>query len=72
MLHVLNNFHSTVGSTVPPTLEPVIPESFLPFGVAYGDSVVPFVDDGSSEEIRLTEDVVLFGSRQNRSIFVSH
>ena len=47
-----------------------IPEGFLPFGLAYGDSVVPSVDDGSSEEIQLETDVFIFGSRGD-SLYVS-
>lgn len=47
----------------------VIPEGFLPFGPAY-DSPVPTQDDGSSMEIQLVTDVVIFGSRQNR-LYVS-
>ncbi len=47
-----------------------IPESFLPFGIAYGDSVLRDVDDGSSEEILLGTDVIIFGTRNNR-LYVS-
>ena len=43
---------------------------FLPFGPAYGDSRVRTVDDGSSEEIQVGIDIVIFGSRQNR-LYVS-
>ena len=49
----------------------VIPENFLPFGPTYGDTVVPHVDDGSSEEIRLDPDVIIFGTRNNR-LYVSY
>ena len=44
---------------------------FLPFGSARGDSTVPTSDDGSTIEIRLGTDIVIFGSRQNR-LYVSH
>ena len=47
-----------------------IPIGFLPFGTAHGDSRVPSVDDGSSREIQLGTDVVLFGSHQDR-LYVS-
>ena len=47
-----------------------IPSGFLPFGPVYGDSSVPRLDDGSTEEIRLGTDVVIFGSRQT-SLYVS-
>ena len=47
-----------------------IPSGFLPFGPIYGDSAVPRQDDGSSEEIQLRVDVVIFGSRQS-SLYVS-
>ena len=42
-----------------------IPDGFLPFGLAHGDSIGPRADDGSSEEIRLASDVVIFGLRHN-------
>ena len=48
-----------------------IPDNLLPFGPAHGDSVVPRVDDGSSEEIRVETDVVIFGLHQN-CLYVSH
>ena len=48
----------------------IIPTGFLPFGSAYGDSTVPTSDDGSTEEIQLGTDIVIFGSRQNR-LYVS-
>ena len=48
----------------------MIPESFLPFGPAYGDSALRGVDDGSSDEIRLGTDVVIFGTRNDR-LYVS-
>ena len=53
----------------PPTSGPV-PDGFLPFGTGFGDSLVPTEDDGSSEEIQLGTDVILFGSRQS-SLFVN-
>ena len=43
---------------------------FLPFGPAHGDSRVRTVNDGSSEEIHVGTDIVIFGSRQNR-LYVS-
>ena len=48
----------------------VIPEGFLPFGSVYGDSAIRAIDDGSSGEIQLGADVVIFGSR-NTSLYVS-
>ena len=48
----------------------VIPEGFLPFGPAYGDSALRDVDDGSSTEIQLGSDVVIFGAHSNR-LYVS-
>ena len=48
-----------------------IPDGFLPFGLAHGDSIGPRSDDGSSEEIRLGTDIVIFGLHQNR-LYVSH
>lgn len=48
----------------------MIPEGFLPFGPAYGDSAIRNVDDDSSEEIQLGTDVIIFGSRNNR-LYVS-
>ena len=48
----------------------MIPEGFLPFGSAYGDSAVPRVDDGSTDEVRLGTDVVIFGTRNDR-LYVS-
>ena len=48
----------------------VIPDGFLPFGTDFGDSLAPREDDGSSEAVRLTTDVIIFGSRQNR-LYVS-
>ena len=47
------------------------PAGFLPFGSAHGDTRVPTSDDGSTSEIRLGTDIVIFGSRQNR-LYVSH
>ena len=44
----------------------MIPEGFLPFGSAFGDSALRGVDDGSSEEIQLGADVFIFGTRNNR------
>ena len=49
----------------------IIPAGFLPFGSAHGDSRVPRFDDGSTGEIQLGTDIVIFGSRQNR-LYVSH
>ena len=46
------------------------PIGFLPFGPAHGDSRVPSEDDGSTGEIRLGTDIVIFGSRRNR-LYVS-
>lgn len=43
---------------------------FLPFGIKYGDVTLTDVDDGSSEEIVLATDAVIFGSIQDR-LFVS-
>ena len=51
--------------------EMILPTGFLPFGSAFGDSRVPTSDDGSTREIRLGTDIVIFGSRQNR-LYVSH
>ena len=48
----------------------VIPEGFLPFGPSYGDSALRDVDDGSSTEIQLGTDVVIFGVRSNH-LYVS-
>ena len=48
----------------------VIPEGFLPFGSVYGDSAIRDIDDGSSGEIQVGADVVIFGSR-NSSLYVS-
>ncbi len=48
----------------------VIPDNFLPFGLMYGDTVIPPEDDGSSEEILLETDVIIFGT-QNNSLYVS-
>ena len=48
----------------------VMPDNFLPFGPLSGDSAVPPVDDGSSQEIQLGTDVIIFGSRNNR-LYVS-
>ena len=48
----------------------VIPENFLPFGPMYGDTIIPPVDDGSSEEIQLGYDVIIFGTRNDR-LYVS-
>ena len=49
----------------------IIPTNFLPFGAAHGDSTVPVVDDGSTEEIQLETDFDILGSSQNR-LYVSH
>ena len=43
-----------------------IPDNFVPFGPANGDSIVPQVDDGSSGEIRLDRDVSFFSLNYNR------
>ena len=48
----------------------MIPEDFLPFGSAYGDSALRGVDDGSTGEIQLGTDVVIFGTRNDR-LYVS-
>ena len=48
----------------------VIPEGFLPFGSVYGDLAIRGIDDGSSGEIQVGADVVIFGSR-NSSLYVS-
>ena len=48
----------------------VIPDNFLPFGLMYGDSVIPPIDDGSSQEVLLGTDVIIFGSRNSR-LYVS-
>ena len=48
----------------------VVPDNFLPFGPLNGDAVVPIIDDGSSEEIRLGADVIIFGTVSNR-LYVS-
>ena len=48
-----------------------IPIGFLPFGPAYGDSRVPSRLDGSTGEIQLGTDVIIFGARQNQ-LYVSH
>ena len=45
-------------------------DSFLPFGPAHGDLTAPRVDDGTSQAIQLTTDIVIFGSRRNR-LYVS-
>lgn len=47
-----------------------IPDYFIPFGFAHGDSTVPRTDDGSSEVIVLNTDIVLFGSNHRR-LYVS-
>ena len=47
-----------------------IPDGFLPFGSAVGDSNITNIDRGSSEEIQLNVDVVMFGSPRNR-LYVS-
>ena len=49
----------------------IIPAGFVPFGSAHGDSTVPIVDDGSTEEIQLETDFDILGSHQNR-LYVSH
>ena len=46
------------------------PPGFLPFGPAYGDTAVPKIDDGSTNEIPLGTDVVIFGSRRS-GLYVS-
>ena len=48
----------------------LIPEGFLSFGSVYGDSAIRGVDDGSSGEIQLGTNVVIFGSH-NSSLYVS-
>ena len=50
--------------------ERLIPDNFVPFGTANGDSIVPRFDDGSSDEIRLDRDVFIFGLNHSR-IYVS-
>ena len=47
-----------------------IPDNFLPFGPMYGDTVIPPIDDGSSKEIQLGTDVIIFGTRNSR-LYVS-
>ena len=49
----------------------IIPTGFLPFGSAHGDSTVPTSESGSTEEIQLGTDIVIFGSRQYR-LYVSY
>jgi hypothetical protein len=49
-----------------------IPQSFLPFGSDHGDLTAPVVDDGSTDEIILGTDVVIFGSRHNRLYVSEH
>ena len=49
----------------------IIPTTgFLPFGSAHGDSTVSNTDDGSTDEIELKTDIVIFDSRQNK-LYVS-
>jgi hypothetical protein len=48
----------------------IVPTGFLPFGSAHGDSMVPTALDGSTGEIQLETDIILFGSGQNR-LYVS-
>ena len=57
--------------TTPTISDRQIPQSFLPFGPDHGDLTAPVVDDGSTDEIILGTDVVIFGSRHNR-LYVSH
>ena len=47
-----------------------VPDTFLPFGIKYGDTPVPRRNDGDSNRILLSTDVWLFGYRQ-RSLYVS-
>ena len=49
-----------------------IPQSFLPFGSDHGDLTAPVFDDGSTGEIILGTDVVIFGSRHNRLYVSEH
>ena len=46
-----------------------VPDTFLPFGIKYGDTPVPR-RDSDSNRILLSTDVWLFGYRQ-RSLYVS-
>ena len=69
---------NSAASTLPPTsITPTvgdrqIPQSFLPFGSDHGDLTVPVDDDGSTDEIILGTDVVIFGSRHNRLYVSEH
>ena len=47
-----------------------IPRSFLPFGPDREDLTVPTSDDGTTDEIILRTNVVIFGSSHNR-LYVS-
>jgi hypothetical protein len=49
-----------------------IPQSFLPFGSNHGDLTAPVHDDGSTDEITLGTDVIIFGSRHNRLYVSQH
>ena len=49
-----------------------IPRSFLPFGPDFGDLTVPTSDDGTTDEIILATDVVIFGSSHNRLYVSQH
>ena len=44
---------------------------FLPYGPDHGDSTLRKSDDGSSEEIGLQTNALIFGSSHNR-LYVSH
>ena len=48
----------------------MIPEGFLPFGSAFGDSALRGVNDGSTGGIQVGTDVIIFGTRNNL-LFVS-
>ena len=48
----------------------MIPDGFLPFGLLNGDTAITRVDDGSTEEVQLGTDVIIFGSRNSR-LYVS-
>ena len=53
------------------SLDVYIANDFLPFGREHGDSVVLGLDDGSSEDIKLATDAIIFGLHQN-CLYVSH
>ena len=48
-----------------------IPPSFLPFGPDHEDLTVPTTDDGTTDEIGLEIDIIIFGSSHNR-LYVGH